>query len=35
MEWVHVVTFDSEGRYLRLREYNDTAAMLAAYKGMP
>jgi ketosteroid isomerase-like protein len=33
MEWVHAVLFDARGRYLRLREYNDTAAMLIACTG--
>jgi ketosteroid isomerase-like protein len=33
MEWVHAVIFDAQGRYLRLREYNDTAAMLIACTG--
>jgi 2-(1,2-epoxy-1,2-dihydrophenyl)acetyl-CoA isomerase len=33
MEWVHVLTFDAEGRYARLREYNDTARMVEALRG--
>lgn len=31
MEWVHLLRFDSRGRYAALREYNDTAALLAAW----
>lgn len=31
MDWVHVLEFDETGKIARAREYNDTAAMQAAF----
>ena len=31
MDWVHILDFDDTGRVARAREYNDTAAMQAAF----
>ena len=31
MDWVHELEFDPAGRIIRAREYNDTAAMQAAF----
>jgi ketosteroid isomerase-like protein len=33
MDWVHILDFDDTGRVARAREYNDTAAMQAAFAG--
>ena len=33
MDWVHILDFDDTGRVARAREYNDSAAMQAAFNG--